>query len=158
MSMHVFSVRRPNFDRFYDEQYKVRRDFDKILNTQNEKEIQWMLEKYEDFIEKNFEPYASMHECRPHSNLWGKMLIYNQTALDTDHIGYYKPVLVNGKPSDVQFNEEYPHQVTGWVYDHQYLDAEFNYEDLEKEYQEQEEKSSSSAESLKSQLDQAHQQ
>ena len=36
-----------------------------------------MLEKYEDFIEKNFEPYASMHECRPHSNLWGKMLVYN---------------------------------------------------------------------------------
>ena len=43
--------------------------------------------------------------------------------------------------------------MTGWVYDHQYLDAEFNYEDLEKEYQEQEEKSSSSPESLKSQLD-----
>lgn len=35
-----------------------------------------MLEKYELFIEKNFEPYAAMHESRMHSNLWGKMLIY----------------------------------------------------------------------------------
>ena len=68
-----------------------------------------MLEKYELFIEHNFEPYASMHESRPHSNLWGKMLIYNQTALDTDHIGYYKPVLTMGAPTPVQFNEEYPH-------------------------------------------------
>ena len=24
--------------------------------------------------------------------------------------------------------------VTAWVYDHQYLDAEFNYEDLERKY------------------------
>ena len=24
--------------------------------------------------------------------------------------------------------------VTAWIYDHQYLDAEFNYADLEKEY------------------------
>ena len=55
-----------------------------------------MLEKYEMYIEKFFEPYAAMHECRPHSNLWGKMLVYNQTALDTDHIGFYSPVLVNG--------------------------------------------------------------
>ena len=77
MSMHVFSTKRPNFDRFYDEQYKVRRDFDKIYNSKDEKQIQWMLEKYELFIEQNFEPYASMHERRPHSNLWGKMLIYN---------------------------------------------------------------------------------
>lgn len=37
MSMHVFSVKRPDFDRFYDEQYKVRRDFDKIYNSKDEK-------------------------------------------------------------------------------------------------------------------------
>lgn len=39
MSMHVFSTKRPNFDRFYDEQYKVRRDFDKIYNSKDEKQI-----------------------------------------------------------------------------------------------------------------------
>lgn len=77
LALHVFTVRRPNFDRYYDEQYRVRRDFDKILNSNDEKEIELMLEKYELFIEKHFEPYAAMHECRPHSNLWGKMLIYN---------------------------------------------------------------------------------
>lgn len=36
-----------------------------------------MLEKYELFVEQHFEPYAPMHECRPHSNLWGKMLLYS---------------------------------------------------------------------------------
>ena len=42
----------------------VRRDFDKILASQDQNEVKWMLEKYEDFIEKHFEPYAAMHECR----------------------------------------------------------------------------------------------
>lgn len=96
---HVFTVRRPNFDRFYDEQYRVRRDFDKIYNSKDQKEISLMLEKYELFIEHNFEPYSAMHESRPHSNLWGKLLIYGPDALATDHIGYYKPVLVNGEPT-----------------------------------------------------------
>jgi len=73
----VFTIRRPNFDRFYDEQYKVRRDFDKILNSKDEKEILVMLEKYELYIERFFEPYAAMHECRPHSNRWGRLVIYN---------------------------------------------------------------------------------
>ena len=40
-----------------------------------------------------------MHESRPHSNLWGKFLIYGPDALATDHIGYYSPVLVNGEPT-----------------------------------------------------------
>ena len=57
----MFTVRRPNFDRYFDEQYKVRRDFDKILNSKDEKEITIMLEKYEMFIERFFEPYAAMH-------------------------------------------------------------------------------------------------
>lgn len=78
-----------------------------------------MLDKYELFIEKYFEPYAAMHESRPHSNLWGKMLVYNQKAIGTDHIGYYsKNVTVHGEPSTVAFHEQYPHMVTGWVYDH----------------------------------------
>lgn len=74
----------------------MRRDFEKILNSTDEKEINIMLEKYELYIEKYFEPYAAMHESRAHSNLSGKMLIFNETALETDHIGYYKPVLLNG--------------------------------------------------------------
>ena len=109
--MHIFTIRRPNFERFYDEQYRVRRDFDQILNSKDEREISAMIEKYELFIERNFESYAAMHECRQHSNLWGKMLIYNQKALDTDHIGFYSPVLMHGTPTDVHFNEQYPHMV-----------------------------------------------
>ncbi len=73
----MFTVKRPNYERFYDEQYRVRKDFDSILNSSDEKEKQIMLEKYELFIERNFEPYAAMHESRPHSNLQGKYLLYS---------------------------------------------------------------------------------
>lgn len=115
-----------------------------------------MLEKYELYIEKFFEPYAAMHESRPHSNLWGKTLLYGHDALATDHIGFYSPVLVHGKPSSVHFHEQYPHMVTAWVYDHKYLNADFNYEDLEKQYLDGEKKSTQSPQDLKQQLDQAH--
>lgn len=115
-----------------------------------------MLEKYELFIERFFEPYAAMHESRPHSNLWGKMLIYNQKALDTDHIGYYKPVLVHGEPTTVHFNEQYPHMVTAWVYDHKYMSDDFNYEDLEKQYLNEQARQKLSADEIKQKLDQAH--
>ena len=101
-----------------------------------------MLEKYELFIERQFEPYAAMHESRQHSNLWGKQLIYSQTALDTDHIGYYKPVLIHGAPTSVHFHEQYPHIVSGWMYDHLYLSDDFNYDDLEGKYLEEQVKSS----------------
>lgn len=69
-----------------------------------------MIEKYELYIENQFEPYAAMHECRPHSNLWGKHLIYGPEAIASDHVGYYsKNVLMHGTPTDVHFHEEYPH-------------------------------------------------
>ncbi len=65
MAMHIHTIKRVNFDRFHDEQYAVRRDFDKIFeNNASDEEIQAMLEKYEFFIEQNFEPYAAMHESR----------------------------------------------------------------------------------------------
>ena len=69
------------------------------------KDQELTIEKYELYIEKYFEPYAAMHECRQHSNLWGKMVLWGDAALATDHFGYYKPVLVHGKPSNVDFNE-----------------------------------------------------
>lgn len=75
------------------------------MQSKDEQEINLMMEKYELYIEKYFEPYAAMHESRPHSNLWGKNLIYNSTALATDHIGYYQPVLIDGEPSRVHFHE-----------------------------------------------------
>ena len=31
-------------------------------------------------------------------------------------------------------HEEYPHMVSAWLYDHQYLDATFDYNDLEQDY------------------------
>ncbi len=36
LAQHVHTIRRPNIDRFHDEQYRVRRDFDKILNSEDE--------------------------------------------------------------------------------------------------------------------------
>lgn len=44
-------MKRPNPDRFYDEQYKARKDFERILNSTDEQEINAMLEKYELYIE-----------------------------------------------------------------------------------------------------------
>ena len=83
----------------------MRRDFERILNSSDEKEVQIMLEKYELYIEKFFEPYAAMHESRAHSNLWGKLLMYSPEQIASDHIGYYSPVSVHGTPSSVAFHE-----------------------------------------------------
>ena len=118
------------------EQARVRKDFDRIMaDGADAKDIEHTLEKYELYIETHFEPYASMHESRKHSNLWGKMVLWGDKALETDHFGYYsKNVPVYGKPSEVDYHEEYPHMVSAWVYDHQYLDTTFDYNDLEKDY------------------------
>ena len=75
-----------------------------------------------------------MHECRPHSNLHGKLLVYGPKALETDHIGYYKPVPLHGTPTEAHYHEEYPHMAGAWIYDHQYLNDDFDYSDLEKQY------------------------
>jgi hypothetical protein len=115
-----------------------------------------MIEKYELYIEDAFEPYAAMHDSRQHSNLWGKMLIYTNEALQTDHIGYYKPVLISGKPTSVHFHEQYPHMVTPWVYDEKFLNEDFNYDDLEKKYLNNASRSNHQASEIKEQLDQAH--
>lgn len=77
--------------------------------------------------------------------------------MDTDHIGYYSPVLVTGEPTSVHFYEQYPHMVTAWVYDHKYLSDDFNYADLEKEYLDKQSKEKISPQDIKERLDQAHQ-
>lgn len=46
--------------------------------------------------------------------------------------------------------------VTAWVYDHKYLNEDFNYDDLESDYMNKQEKSQQTPESLKQQLDEAH--
>ena len=155
MAQHIWTIRRVNFERFHLEQAKVRRDFDKIFNGADESEVNLMLEKYEMYIEKYFEPYAAMHECRQHSNLWGKMVPWGDKALETDHFGYYKQVPVNVAPTAGNFHEEYPHMVTAWIYDHQYLDADFNYDNLEKDYLAGSQMAAD-ANAAKQQLDDAH--
>jgi hypothetical protein len=156
MANHIHTIRRVNFERFHDEQYRVRRDFDKILSPDtSEEETNLMLEKYEMYIENYFEPYAAMHECRSHSNLWGKMVSYGDVALATDHVGYYKNRGIAPEPTPTAFHEEYPHMVTAWIYDHQYLDATFDYNDLEKNYLKGSQ-GASEASDAKAQLDQAH--
>ena len=157
MSSHIFTVRRTNYERFYDEQYRVRRDFDKILAADADpKLVELTIEKYEKFIEENFEPYAAMHECRQHSNLWGKHVLWGDKALMTDNIGYYSGnVKAFGTPSAGNYHEEYPHMVSAWVYDHQYLDSEFNYEDMEQKYLQKQSRDSETASEAKARLDQS---
>ena len=111
---HIHTIKRVNFDRFHDEQYRVRRDFDKIFENPDasDEEVEVLLAKYEHFIEEHFEPYAAMHECRQHSNLWGKMVLWGDDALASDHIGYYsKNVLVHAEPTSGHFHESYPHMI-----------------------------------------------
>ena len=156
MAQHIFTIRRVNFERFYSEQYRVRRDFDKIFAADSDETLTKLtLEKYELYIERYFEPYAAMHESRMHSNLWGKNVPWGDAALETDHVGYYKPRLAHSEPTDVAYHEEYPHMVGAWVYDHNYLDAEFDYTDKEKDYFDGNEKRDEAT--VKSQLDNAHQ-
>ena len=133
MAQHIFTVKNVNYDRFYAEQYRVRKDFDAILAEDAcPKLTELTIEKYELYIEDAFEPYAAMHECRPHSNLWGKHVLWGDKALETDHVGFYtQEVSAFAQPTDVAFHEEYPHMVSAWVYDHTYLDPEFDYEDRE---------------------------
>ncbi len=152
--IHVFEVRWPNFDRFYDEAAMIRKDFDAILAEKaNEDKIASIQEKYEGFISAHFEAYAAMHPCRPHSNLHGKDLLYSQEALNTDHIGYYSPVPIHGTPSVGHYHEEYPHSVTAWLYDSHFMSDEFDYNDLESEYLNNQ---PTSQESVKEMLDKEH--
>jgi hypothetical protein len=46
--------------------------------------------------------------------------------------------------------------VTAWVYDHKYLNDDFNYEDLEKQYLDAQAGSGSDPSALKKELDAAH--
>ena len=116
-----------------------------------------MLEKYELYIEHAFEPYAAMHESRQHSNLWGKMVLWGDEALATDHVGFYsKNVLVNAPPSSAHFHEEYPHQIQAWMYDDHYMNKDFNYDDIEKTYQAAQDSNGADPTSLKKELDNHH--
>lgn len=89
LSLHYYSVRVCAYDTFLEESRKAREDFDKIWASNDDREVNTMLEKYELFIENNFEPDHPLHESRPHSNLHGKLLLYSDTQLATDHIGYF---------------------------------------------------------------------
>lgn len=63
---------------------------------------------------------------------------------------------MHGEPTTVQFNEQYPHMVTAWLYDDKYLSDDFNYHDTEKEYLFDERHITEKEESIKSSLDKAH--
>merc|ERR1711935_219993 len=39
-SQHVNAMKKVNFDKFYDEQYRVRRDFDKIFRNPNASQME----------------------------------------------------------------------------------------------------------------------
>ena len=85
------------------------------------------------------------------------MVTWGDEALMTDRIGYYsKNVLINAAPTSAHFHEEYPHQVQGWMYDEKYMNSDFNYEDLEKQYQDFQDKTPSNPAEMKKDLDDSH--
>jgi hypothetical protein len=57
------------------------------------------------------------------------MLLYSNEALMTDHVGWYsKNRLVAGEPSnEYTFHEEYPHMVSGWIYEDLYANEDFDF-------------------------------
>ena len=84
--------------------------------------------KYEKFIADNFEPDFPLHESRPHSNLNGKLILYQDNMLASDPIGYYsKDVLISGEPTGVGYYEEYPHMTGSWVYTSVFHNDDFDY-------------------------------
>lgn len=151
LSTHFYVVKEPTYDLMLEEQRRAREDFEKIWNSTDDKEVNAMLEKYELFIEKNFEPDFPLHESRPHSNLHGKLLLYNDEQLGTDHIGYYsKERLVTGEPTGAGFYEEYPHMTGSWVYNSMYENESFDYSEPEAN------KTLIDRETAKAQLDDLH--
>lgn len=93
-----------------------------------------MIEKYEHFIEQHYEPYTTMHESRPHSNLAGKELNFGNKALQSDPIGWYKELGMQEDPSESHFHEAYPLMADAWVYDFHYMQEDFDYNDIEGQY------------------------
>ena len=52
---NIQTIKKVDFDRFYDETYRVRRDFDRIYKPDADpKDIELTLEKYELYIEHTF--------------------------------------------------------------------------------------------------------
>ena len=83
-------------------------------------------------------------------------MLWGDAALATDHIGFYSgKVKAFGEPTGANYNEQYPHMVSGWVYDHHYLDADFNYEDMEAKYLASEAQSGETASEGRKRIDQA---
>ena len=65
LAQHIYTIRRVNFERFYDEQARVRRDFDKIFAPESDElETKLMIEKYEKYIEDFFEQMVQAQWAR----------------------------------------------------------------------------------------------
>ena len=107
--MKIFVTGPSQLDQFLEEIWAARADFDKILNSNDQWLINITLEKYELYIQDHFEPDFPLHVSRPHSNMHQKMIIYSDSQLASDPIGYYsKDRLVTGERLESGFNEEYP--------------------------------------------------
>lgn len=84
------------------------------------------------------------------------MVLWGDECLEGDHIGFYsKNVLVNPKPTSAHYHEEYPHQIGAWMYDDTYANVDFNYDDLEKQYDDKQRSTATTPADLKNQLDEA---
>ena len=87
------------------------------------------------------------------------MVLWGDEALAVDHIGFYsKNKLINEAPTSGHFHEEYPHMGQAWIYDDQYLNADFNYNDEEANYQAKQNALQADPAALKRDLDQQHMQ
>ena len=111
-----------------------------------------MLEKYEVFIERNYEPDFPLHKSRPHGDNHGKVLNFSDKQVEGDPIGYYsKDKLMTGEPTGVGFYEEYPNMTGSWIYNTVTTNEHFDYTDDINDY-----KPSLGQDEFKEKLDDQH--
>ena len=66
-------------ENYFIETNSLRQDFDKMLASDDPKYVDAMLDKYEHYIEMNFQPDFPLHRSRPHSLLHGQTIQYTDS-------------------------------------------------------------------------------
>lgn len=90
---------------------ELREDFDKIKTAKSEKEVDDMLEKYEQFIEYTYKVGPWTHDNVSYEWRHAKGLpAFPNVEIESDLHGYYDQKLLNyyPEPRDWQFRDEYP--------------------------------------------------
>jgi len=104
----------------------IREDFEKLKNAKSVNEVEDVQDKYEDFIEKTYQPMPLVRDNVLYE--WRHMkglMSFTSKELEEDPIGYYSPEKLDmyPKPREFEFREDFPlgqqfnldtHSHNGW--------------------------------------------